>query len=71
MRVYKSRSYGSGFFSGEEYLDRVTLSPHLVIENQSIGVASKSQGLDPGVDGILGFVALFYLMRVVECRIFI
>jgi hypothetical protein len=47
------------------------LSSHLVIENQSIGVASQSQGLDPGVDGILGFVALFYFMRVAECRIFI
>lgn len=33
--------------------DTVTLSPSLVIENQSIGVASTSQGFQ-GVDGILG-----------------
>ena len=33
--------------------DTVTLAPTLVIENQSIGVASQAQGFD-GVDGILG-----------------
>lgn len=33
--------------------DTVTLSPTLVIENQSIGVASQAQGFQ-GVDGILG-----------------
>ncbi|KAL1762641.1 aspartic peptidase domain-containing protein [Schizophyllum commune] len=31
--------YGSGFFVGQEYLDRVTLSNQLVINNQSIGAA--------------------------------
>jgi len=48
-----SVSYGSGSFSGDEYIDTVTLSPDLVITKQSIGVASKSQGFQ-GVDGILG-----------------
>ncbi|KAF7298759.1 Acid protease [Mycena indigotica] len=51
-------SYGSGSFSGTESAaaadtDQVTLSPTLVIENQSIGVASTAQGFDD-VDGILG-----------------
>ncbi|KAG2142137.1 acid protease [Suillus cothurnatus] len=46
-------SYGSGEFSGEEYLDTVTLSSDLVITGQSIGVASSAQGFD-GIDGILG-----------------
>ncbi|KAG1901049.1 acid protease [Suillus fuscotomentosus] len=48
-----SVSYGSGSFSGEEYTDTVHLSTGLVIDEQSIGVASYSQGFD-GVDGILG-----------------
>ncbi|KAF8637090.1 hypothetical protein AX17_002995 [Amanita inopinata Kibby_2008] len=48
-----SAKYGSGFFSGKEYLDTVTIASGLVITNQSIGVASKSHGLD-GHDGILG-----------------
>ncbi|KAG2369286.1 aspartic peptidase domain-containing protein [Suillus spraguei] len=48
-----SVSYGSGSFSGEEYTDTVTLSTDLVIINQSIGVASVSQGFND-VDGILG-----------------
>ncbi|KAI0333691.1 acid protease [Cubamyces sp. BRFM 1775] len=46
-------SYGSGSFSGTEYTDTVTLSSSLVIQNQSIGVASSAQGFQ-GVDGILG-----------------
>ncbi|KAG2043738.1 aspartic peptidase domain-containing protein [Suillus americanus] len=46
-------SYGSGSFSGEEYTDAVTLSPSLVIAEQSIGVARNSKGFDD-VDGILG-----------------
>lgn len=33
--------------------DTVTLNPNLVIQNQSIGVASSAQGFS-GVDGILG-----------------
>jgi hypothetical protein len=48
-----SVTYGSGSFSGTEYEDTVTLSDDLVIEGQSIGVASTSKGFD-GVDGILG-----------------
>ncbi|TFY78615.1 hypothetical protein EWM64_g5399 [Hericium alpestre] len=48
-----SVSYGSGQFSGTEYTDQVSLSPELVIQKQSIGVASTAQGFD-GVDGILG-----------------
>lgn len=34
-------------------LDTVTLSPSLVIQNQSIGVAGTAEGFQ-GVDGILG-----------------
>lgn len=45
-------SYGSGNFSGKEYLDTITLSS-LTIKNQSIGVANKYQGFI-GVDGVLG-----------------
>jgi len=46
-------SYGSGSFSGTEYTDTVSLSSSLVIQSQSIGVASTAQGFS-GVDGILG-----------------
>ena len=46
-------SYGSGSFSGTEYIDQVTIAPGLVIQQQSIGVASTAQGFQ-GVDGILG-----------------
>ncbi|KAJ3488415.1 hypothetical protein NLI96_g2845 [Meripilus lineatus] len=46
-------SYGSGSFSGVEYTDTVTISPELVIQDQSIGVATTAQGFN-GVDGILG-----------------
>ncbi|KAF8497311.1 aspartic proteinase from Irpex Lacteus [Gautieria morchelliformis] len=45
--------YGSGSFSGTEFIDQVTLTPGLVIQSQSIGVASTSTGF-AGVDGILG-----------------
>lgn len=34
--------------------DRIELGPRLVIENQSIGVASDAKGFN-GVDGILGY----------------
>ncbi|KAG0211810.1 hypothetical protein BGX28_007400 [Mortierella sp. GBA30] len=44
--------YGTGSFSGVEVLDKVTLGS-IVIDNQSIGVASNSSGLEP-LDGILG-----------------
>ena len=46
-------TYGSGSFSGEEWLDTVTLAPDLMISQQSIGVASSSSGFD-GFDGVLG-----------------
>ncbi|KAL5537211.1 hypothetical protein ACEPAF_1034 [Sanghuangporus sanghuang] len=48
-------TYGSGSFRGKQYLDRVALSPSLVINHQGIGVTTKeeAQGFD-GVDGILG-----------------
>jgi pepsin A len=39
--------------SGEEYRDMVTLNSNLVINNQSIGVASSDPGLGD-VDGLLG-----------------
>ncbi|KAG1748362.1 acid protease [Suillus paluster] len=48
-----SVTYGSGEFSGEEYLDTVTLSSDLVITGQSIGVAKSSSGFN-NIDGILG-----------------
>ncbi|KAG2076959.1 acid protease [Suillus decipiens] len=46
--------YGSGSFSGTEYLDTVTLGSGLTITNQSIGVASNCSGFNSGIDGILG-----------------
>ncbi|KAL1676609.1 aspartic peptidase domain-containing protein [Schizophyllum commune] len=46
-------AYGSGYFVGEEYTDRVTLSKQLVINKQSIGDAEISNGIAP-FDGILG-----------------
>ncbi|KAI0793759.1 aspartic peptidase A1 [Fomes fomentarius] len=45
--------YGSGFVRGTEFTDTVSLGPGLVINGQSIGVATSSGGFD-GVDGILG-----------------
>lgn len=48
-----SVSYGSGRFSGEEYIDKVSLGNNLTIREQSIGVAKTAQGFDD-VDGILG-----------------
>ncbi|KAH9944911.1 aspartic peptidase A1 [Amylocystis lapponica] len=48
-----SVTYGSGYFSGFEVLDKLTLASGLTIENQSIGVAEMCSGFD-GVDGILG-----------------
>lgn len=46
-------SYGSGDFEGTEFIDRVTLTSELVINAQSIGVASSSEGFE-GTDGIIG-----------------
>ncbi|KAF8314153.1 aspartic peptidase domain-containing protein [Amanita rubescens] len=45
-------SYGSGSFSGEEFMDTVRLGS-LVIQGQSFGVASTSSGFT-GLDGVLG-----------------
>ncbi|KAG7088153.1 hypothetical protein E1B28_012174 [Marasmius oreades] len=48
-------TYGSGSFVGTEYTDTVALSPNMVIQDQSIGVAKRAQGFgDPNVHGILG-----------------
>ncbi|EKM77225.1 hypothetical protein AGABI1DRAFT_93597 [Agaricus bisporus var. burnettii JB137-S8] len=44
--------YGSGSFSGEEFVDTVTLGS-LTLAQQSIGVADTSVGFE-GTDGILG-----------------
>ncbi|OJA14412.1 hypothetical protein AZE42_07676 [Rhizopogon vesiculosus] len=52
-----SVTYGdSNGVDGEEYLDTVTFNSDLVIEKQSIGVASagSNAGLTGGIDGILG-----------------
>jgi hypothetical protein len=38
---------------GNEFTDKVTIGPGLVISNQSIGVATKANGF-LGVDGLLG-----------------
>jgi len=46
-------SYGSGSFTGTEFLDHVDLGGGLAIKNQSIGVASSATGFQD-VDGILG-----------------
>ncbi|KAG1904763.1 aspartic peptidase domain-containing protein [Suillus fuscotomentosus] len=46
-------TYGSGSFSGTEYIDTITLGSGLTIAAQSIGVASTSTGF-ADVDGILG-----------------
>ena len=46
--------YGTGSWSGEEWLDTVTVAPGLVIKKQSIGVANSSTGFSEGIDGILG-----------------
>ncbi|KAG2143546.1 acid protease [Suillus bovinus] len=46
-------TYGTGYFRGLEYLDRVTLAPGLVIKNQSIGDALSYADFG-GVDGIVG-----------------
>jgi cathepsin E len=48
-----SVQYGSSSFSGQEYIDQVTIADGLVISQQSIGVASTSSGFN-NVDGVLG-----------------
>ncbi|KAG1851512.1 aspartic peptidase domain-containing protein [Suillus tomentosus] len=51
--AYGYESGGKKYASGEEYIDTVTLNSDLVIDNQSIGVAS-STSIGDGVDGLLG-----------------
>lgn len=46
--------YGSGSFSGKEYVDRVTVGG-LTVQKQSIGSAIKSIGFD-GVDGYVEYI---------------
>lgn len=46
-------SYGSGSFSGEEYIDSASFGG-LTVTRQSIGAATRSTGFSGGVDGILG-----------------
>ncbi|KII86390.1 hypothetical protein PLICRDRAFT_114346 [Plicaturopsis crispa FD-325 SS-3] len=46
-------TYGSGYFTGNEYYDDVTIGPGFVIKNQSIGDALKYAQFE-GVDGIIG-----------------
>ncbi|KAM0668294.1 hypothetical protein ACQRIU_001856 [Beauveria bassiana] len=45
-------SYGSGQFSGEEYVDKVTFAG-LTVKSQSVGSAKSAVGFN-GVDGIFG-----------------
>ncbi|KAG1822108.1 acid protease [Suillus variegatus] len=46
--------YGdNSYVEGEEYTDIVTLNSDLVIDKQSIGVASQSSGME-GLDGLIG-----------------
>ncbi|EKM61852.1 uncharacterized protein PHACADRAFT_83207 [Phanerochaete carnosa HHB-10118-sp] len=45
--------YGSGLFFGEEFIDQVSLSESLTIQQQSIGGSELTEGFS-GVDGILG-----------------
>ena len=55
LRCRVTKNFSSNGIVGKEYIDKVTLTPDLIIDKQSIGVASKSSGFD-GIDGILGFV---------------
>jgi hypothetical protein len=56
LSMMQNVSYGSGSFSGTEYTDQVSLGKGLVIQNQSIGVASTATGFND-VDGIVGSVS--------------
>ncbi|KAG2075391.1 acid protease [Suillus decipiens] len=46
-------TYGSGFFSGFEYIDTVNVGPGLTVDQQSICVADESAGVGD-FDGIIG-----------------
>ena len=60
-RPFQEVSYGSGEFEGTEYTDTVTIGGSLAIADQSIGVASSSEGFE-GVDGIIGCVSLAFFI---------
>ncbi|THH03551.1 hypothetical protein EW145_g6173 [Phellinidium pouzarii] len=62
-----SVTYGSGYFEGKEYNDTVTLSPDLVITQQSIGEAIKSSGFG-ACDGILGLGPVDLTNKTLEGR---
>jgi hypothetical protein len=47
-------SYGSGEVEGMEWIEHISLAPQLAANGQSIGVATKSHGLE-GYDGIIGY----------------
>ncbi|KIK41818.1 hypothetical protein CY34DRAFT_12798 [Suillus luteus UH-Slu-Lm8-n1] len=47
-------TYGTGFFTGVEYYDTVSLADNFVITKQSIGDALQFKDFN-GVDGIIGF----------------
>lgn len=53
-----SITYGDGTVNGPEYLDQITLSPSLVVKNQSIGVDDRTGDFATHggitLDGILG-----------------
>jgi hypothetical protein len=53
-KIFQELDYGSGSMRGTEYMDTVTLSPSLIITNQSIGVAKKISDFGEGIDGVLG-----------------
>ncbi|EIN06383.1 acid protease [Punctularia strigosozonata HHB-11173 SS5] len=47
--------YGSGSFSGEQYIDAVTITNALKMRQQPIGGAKKASGFaEAGIDGVLG-----------------
>ncbi|KAF8433009.1 aspartic peptidase domain-containing protein, partial [Boletus edulis BED1] len=55
ITLYVSIQYAEGTFYGEEWIDTVTLSPDLVINQQSIGVSHVfSFNNSDGIDGVLG-----------------
>ncbi|KAG6373871.1 aspartic proteinase [Boletus reticuloceps] len=55
LRQSQSAHYVDGTFYGEEWIDAVTLSPDLVINQQSIGVSHVfSSDNSDGIDGVLG-----------------
>ena len=60
-QCFQEVSYGSGEFEGTEYTDTVTIGGSLAITDQSIGVASSSEGFE-GVDGIIGYVSMAFFI---------